>query len=155
MAVDKNSFMAFANRVMSAARVGRLGAKDVKSLEGLLSKAGTRNAILASAILSALSGSGDQKDIGALAEILSRADGRIENGIAPLSPEDRKSLEEIFNRNMLSGGAARKFELSLDSLLLDEMKANMPQERKAAHPPYLAQKEQEKKQEQAHHNIGR
>lgn len=129
----KDSFKAFSNRIMHAGRLGGLNKKDAKMLEAILTKTGKKNLILARAILTTLgAGEESRKDVQEFAGLLDQADARLDAGAAPFSEQDRKKLEDIFQRHSLSIKAARKFEMGLDGLLVGEFRQELG--RKAVMP---------------------
>lgn len=137
-----DSLKAFANRVVNAARMGRLGEKDIKALRHLLVKTGKKNLVLSRAILTALSGAEQSGgDVKKFAHLLDLASVRIGEEKEPFSESEKKELEEIFRRHSLSTGAARKFALGLDELLAMELKNQMGQmEGGSALPKKIEQK---------------
>ncbi len=149
-----DSFVAFANRVVHALRMGKLGEKDTRAVERLLLRTEKRNIIISRAILSTLAG-GEQSesDVKRFAALLESADRRAGEGKEPFSAEEKKELEGIFARHSLSAKAARKFAMSVDELLTMELKAQMS---KAAVVPKKEevlpeQKQQEKEKEKLVH----
>lgn len=122
----KDSFKAFANRVMHALRMGRLAEKDIKTVEHLLIKTEKKNLILSRAILSTLAeGEQSEEDVKKFARMLELASRRIAESKEPFSNEERKELEEIFKRHSLSAKAARKFAFDLDELLTMELQSQI------------------------------
>jgi hypothetical protein len=122
----KDSFGAFANRVMHAVRMGRLPDGDAKRVERLLVRTEKRNLILSRAILATLSG-GEQSegDVKKFAHLLDLANRRIAEEKEPFTGPEKQDLEELFKRHSLSAKAARKFAVGLDELLAMELKTQM------------------------------
>ncbi len=124
-----DSFKSFANRVMHALRMGRLGEKDVGTVKRLLLKTEKKNLILSRAILSTLSeGSQSEEDVKRFAHLLDLANRRIAEEKEPFAGEERKELEAMFGRHSLSAKAARNFTLRLDELLAMELRSQMEKE---------------------------
>ena len=122
----RDSFKAFVNRVMHAARLGKLGTEDIKVLESLLGKTKKKNLILSRAILGSLSGGLESPaDVQAFARLLDKANKNIGEANSPFSNEDRTSLEQIFLRHSLSIKAAKRFALNIDQLLVNELRDEM------------------------------
>ncbi len=122
----RDSFTAFANRVMHALRMGRLNERDTKTVERLLVKTEKRNLVLSRALLAAFTG-GEQseQDVKRFAHLLDLANRRIEEDKEPFSLDEKKELEEIFKRHSLSAKAARKFAFGIDQLLTMELRTQM------------------------------
>lgn len=146
----KDSFKAFANRVMHALRMGKLPEKDVKTLKRLLLKIEKKNLILSRALLSTFAAGGQsEQDVKRFAHLLDLANRRVEEDKEPFSGEEKKELEELFRRHSLSAKAARKFAFGIDELLAMELKAQMEKEttvlkKEEARLPHEKQGEREK-----------
>lgn len=116
------SFFDFAQRVVQTAKAGKLPPADVKKLERLLKRTGTRNLVLAKGLLSALSAGGAKaQDITALTQLLERAGERIVTDKPPFTSSEKKELEAIFTRAYLSKKAAYWFAQQMDELLAEEI----------------------------------
>ncbi|MDD5337072.1 MAG: hypothetical protein PHS02_01165 [Candidatus ainarchaeum sp.] len=131
----RDSFKAFSNRVLHAARMGHLPRNDTRMLEHLLLRARKRNLVLSRAILTSLSGGNEsEQDVKKFAHLLEMANRHIAEEKEPFSAQESRDLEELFRRHSLSLSAARKFIFSLDELLamelMGQMDRNMPLPRK-------------------------
>ena len=116
------SFFDFANRVLGAAKTGRLPSNDQKKLERLLTRTGKRNLILAKGLLSALTvGGATREDTQRLAKLLEKASERITQDREPFNASDKKDLESIFLSAYLSRKAAHWFASQMDELLAEEI----------------------------------
>ncbi|MBU0586450.1 hypothetical protein KJ780_02985 [Candidatus Micrarchaeota archaeon] len=120
------SFGAFAKRVMHAVRMGKLSEQDVKALEMLLEKTGTRYTVLSRATVNML-GEGDEgkQDMREFVGIIEAAGKRINQGKTPLSEEDKGKLQNLFVNHQLSLKAAKNFALSIDAVLVGELLSQM------------------------------
>lgn len=149
----KDSFGAFANRVMHALRMGRLPEHDVKTVERLLIKTEKKNLILSRALLATLAG-GEQSeaDVKRFAHLLDMANRHIAEEKAPFSIVEKQEIEDIFKRHSLSAKAARKFAVGIDELLAMELKTQMEKESVVPRKQEQhAQKHEEKEREKLSH----
>ncbi len=122
----KNSFKAFANRVIHSLRMGKLNEKDIKIVQRLLIKTGKKNLILSNALLSTLTkGEQSEQDVKRFAHLLDLANRRITEDKEPFSAGDKNEIEEIFKRHSLSTKAAKKFTFGIDELLTMELKSEL------------------------------
>lgn len=116
------AFVAFARRVLNAAKEGGLGTKDLRKLDHLLSRTGKRNTILSKGILSALSAGGaSEKDIKRFGRLLETANNRIIGGKDPFTAKERKEINSIFKRAYISQKTARWFNSQLDELVAEQI----------------------------------
>jgi len=116
------AFVEFARRVLSAAKKGGLGARDLLKLDNLLIRTGKRNTILAKGILSALSAGGaSDSDIQRFGKLLEKANGRIIEDKDPFTPRERAEMNELFRRAYVSQKTARWFSSQLDELVAEEI----------------------------------
>jgi hypothetical protein len=116
------AFFQFARRVLDAAKKGGLSAVDLRRLDGLLTRTGKRNTILAKGILSALSAGGaSEADVARFGELLQSAESRISAGREPFTSREREEVSEIFRRAYISDRVARWFSTQMDELLAEEI----------------------------------
>ncbi|MFA5076961.1 MAG: hypothetical protein WC488_00870 [Candidatus Micrarchaeia archaeon] len=125
----RDSFKAFANRVLHAARMGQLAKKDIKTLERLILRTKKRNLVLSRAILASLSGGNEsERDVKRFAHLLELANHRLAEEKEPFLAGESRELEDLFGRHSLSVNAARRFIFSLDELLAMELMGQMDRE---------------------------
>lgn len=116
------AFVEFARRVISAAKKGGLGRRDLLKLDNLLTRTGKRNTVLAKGILSALSAGGaSEDDIRSFGRLLERANRRIMDDHEPFTAREREEIMHIFRRAYISQKTARWFSSQLDELVAEEI----------------------------------
>ncbi len=116
------AFVEFARRVISAAKKGGLGGRDLKKLDNLLARTGRRNTILAKGILSALSAGGSSdEDVATFGDLLEKANVRIMQDKEPFTKKERSEITSIFRRAYISQKTARWFSSQLDELVAEEI----------------------------------
>lgn len=122
----KDSFKSFANRVMHAARLGKLSERDAKMLSHLLNKTGKKYTVISSALITSL-GEGERggHDVEMFARILEAANRRIDEGKEALTSEEKRQLETIFSGHALSAKVAKNFMLGVDLLLISQLMNTM------------------------------
>lgn len=116
------SFYQFAQRVLQAAKDGKLPKNDAMKLERLLDRTAKRNLILAKGILSALNAGGAKEaEIARFSLLLEKANERITGGKEPFTSADTQELADIFKRSYISTKAANWFATQMDELLAEEI----------------------------------
>lgn len=116
------SFYQFAQRVLGAAKAGKLPKNDASKLERLLDRTAKRNLVLAKGILSALSiGGAKDADIQKFSALLEKANERIAEDKDPFTYADKDEIKDIFKRAYLSAKTADWFASQMDELLAEEI----------------------------------
>ena len=116
------SFSGFVNRVLNAAKLGRLSKDDISKLQRLLGRTAKRNTVMAKGILSALNvGGASPLDIDRFSKLLEKGSGRIYDNKEPFSDTEKKEISDIFKRSYVSAKAANWFANQLDELVAEEL----------------------------------
>ncbi|MDO8553527.1 MAG: hypothetical protein Q7S22_01865 [Candidatus Micrarchaeota archaeon] len=116
------SFFEFANRVMSAAKQGKLPKDDSKKLERLLTRTAKRNTVLAKGILTALNAGGAKADdIKRFSQLLEKANDRISQDKNPFTDKENTEISDIFKSAYISTKAAHWFASQIDELVAEEI----------------------------------
>ena len=118
-------FLDFIKRVLKAVK-GRLSIKDIDRLKGILDNQGKKYLLFSRAILTAIDNSEEvsERDIKKFANLLKKAERRIETGIKnPFSTKEKKEIEKLFIKAKIGPKVIRIFTSSqIDEILISEVK---------------------------------
>ena len=135
------NFAKFSERVLKAVK-GRLGKEDVGKLERLFRRVKKRNRILAAGMLSALrAGGASKRDIAQLANLLEKANERIEEGKRPFTLQDERALHSIFKSANLPLEAEKRLKSNVkmdkDDMLAAEIATSLQSGVPVVRVPFL------------------
>ena len=83
------SFVKFAKNVLDSAKKGGLPKKDLGKLDRLLERNGTKNAVLAAGLVSALRIGATDEEVRKVASLFDNASARISSGKKPFTNPER------------------------------------------------------------------